>query len=115
MFHSFDTYRQDFSAVTVTEAAALLEDKQGAILFLGRASCPYCNRFIPKLHQVAQDKQLTVHFLDTTEAIPELQALRERYQVPTVPGLLIARPTGVEVRCDSSLSEQEIADFLERT
>ncbi|HEM5502859.1 conjugal transfer protein TraF [Streptococcus suis] len=110
---NFQDYIQDFTSVTVEQAQSLLTAQEGGILFIGRATCPYCNRFAPKLHKVAQDKQVTVHFLDSSQISPELQTLRDHYQVPTVPGLLVAKPTGVQVRCDSSMTEEEIAAFIE--
>lgn len=111
---TFQTLAKDFSPVTVDQARELLTTQDQAILFLGRATCPYCNRFIPKLHAVAQKHQLTVHFLDTSLASPALQDLRDHYQVPTVPGLLYASENGVAVRCDSSMTEDEIAQFVGR-
>ncbi|HFR3675519.1 TPA: thiol reductase thioredoxin [Streptococcus suis] len=87
---NFQDYIQDFTSVTVEQAQNLLAAKEGAVLFIGRATCPYCNRFAPKL-----------------------QTLRDHYQVPTVPGLLVAKPTGVQVRCDSSMTEGEIAAFIQ--
>lgn len=105
---NFQDYIQDFTSVTVEQAQNLLAAKEGAVLFIGRATCPYCNRFAPKLHKVAQDKQETVYFLDSSQVTPQLQALRDHYQVPTVP-----KPTGVQVRCDSSMTEAEIVVFIE--
>lgn len=110
---NFQTYTQDFTQLNPQEAQELLTAKDGDILFIGRSSCPYCNLFIPKLHKVAQDQQLTIHFLDSTQPSPQLQALRDHYQVPTVPGLLIAKSTGVEVRCDSSMTPDQIRTFLQ--
>ncbi|MDW8681616.1 thioredoxin domain-containing protein [Streptococcus suis] len=110
---NFQDYIKDFTSVTVEQAQSLLAAKDGAILFIGRSTCPYCNRFAPKLHKVAQDKQVTVHFLDSSQVSPQLQALRDHYQVPTVPGLLVAKSTGIQVRCDSSMTEEEIVAFIE--
>lgn len=110
---NFQDYIQDFTSVTVEQAQNLLAAKEEAVLFIGRSTCPYCNRFAPKLHKVAQDKQVTVHFLDSSQVSPQLQALRDHYQIPTVPGLLVAKSTGVQVRCDSSMTEEEIAAFIE--
>ncbi|MGV3029780.1 conjugal transfer protein TraF [Streptococcus suis] len=110
---NFQDYIQDFTSVNVEQAQGLLAAQEGGVLFIGRATCPYCNRFAPKLHKVAQDKQVTVHFLDSSQVSPQLQALRDHYQVPTVPGLLVAKSTGVQVRCDSSMTEEEIAAFMQ--
>ena len=109
----FKTYIQDFITIDVEQAQTLLSAKEGAILFIGRATCPYCNRFAPKLHKVAKEEQVPIHFLDSSQASPELQALRDQYQVPTVPGLLVAKADGVQVRCDSSMTEKEITAFIQ--
>ncbi|MBY4986088.1 conjugal transfer protein TraF [Streptococcus suis] len=110
---NFQDYIQDFTSVNVEQAQSILTAKDGGVLFIGRSTCPYCNRFAPKLHKVAQDKQVAVHFLDSSQVSPELQALRDHYQVPTVPGLLVAKSTGVQVRCDSSMTEEEIVAFIQ--
>ncbi|BCK44200.1 TPA: thiol reductase thioredoxin [Streptococcus suis] len=110
---NFQDYIQDFTSINVEQAQSILTAKDGDVLFIGRSTCPYCNRFAPTLHKVAQDKQVTVHFLDSSQISPELQTLRDHYQVPTVPGLLVAKPTGVQVRCDSSMTEAEIVVFIE--
>ena len=109
---TFQKLVSDFTSITPTQASDLLATQENHILFLGRASCPFCNRFIPKLHQVVQENNLTVYFLDTSFVSPELQDLRERYHVPTVPGLIYAGKDEVKVRCDSSMSQVEIAEFV---
>ncbi|MGT2950919.1 thiol reductase thioredoxin [Streptococcus cuniculi] len=111
--HSFQELVQDFTTISIEEAERLLV-QEGTILFLGRETCPYCQRFVPKLHSVAQATGLTVYFIDSTNPDPRLQALRSQYQAVTVPALLYAGPTGVHVRCDSSMTEDEIRHFLAR-
>ncbi|MBF0788037.1 MULTISPECIES: conjugal transfer protein TraF [unclassified Streptococcus] len=110
--NSFQELVQDFTPISIKEAEYLLAQRERTILFLGRASCPYCQRFIPKLHSVAQANGLTVYFIDSTNPDPQLQALRQRYQAATVPALLFASSNGVHVRCDSSMTEDEIRQFL---
>lgn len=112
--HFFDDIK-NFKAVSPTEASELLSAKEGAILFLGRDTCPYCRRFAPKLATVAAAQNWTVYFLHTQDPVysaQEIASLREQYHVPTVPGLLVAKASGVDVRCDSSLTEEEILAFV---
>lgn len=84
------------------------------ILFIGRASCPFCNRFAPKLRAVADHHNLSVNFLDSDDFSDSgISILREHYQVPTVPGLLVAKNGQVKVVCDSSLSEDAILSIIQ--
>lgn len=107
---------QDFKAISPKEARQLLEAKNGAILFFGRESCPYCRRFAPKLAAVAKEQNWTVYFLHTQNpaySAQEIAQVRQDYDVPTVPGLLHAKADGVQVRCDSSMTEEEIKEFID--
>ncbi|MGT2964245.1 conjugal transfer protein TraF [Streptococcus acidominimus] len=110
--YSFQELVQDFTSISVEETERLLSQGENVILFLGRATCPYCQRFVPKLHSVTQANGLTVYFIDSSNPDPQLQAFRQRYQAATVPALLFASANGVQVRCDSSMTEDEIRQFL---
>lgn len=106
------TFADYFTPISVKEANAQLQTADNFILFIGRPTCPYCRRFEPKLTQVAKDNQLTVHFLNSENQDSDTQELRTTYDVPTVPGLLVAKSGHVKVVCDSSLSEEAILDFI---
>lgn len=115
MTSDFMSIANTFQSVSPAEARKLLEAKEGAILFIGRDTCPYCIRFIPKLAQAAKEQNWTVYFLHSQSPVysaQEIAELRNDYQVPTVPGLLHAKATGVAVRCDSSMTVDEIVSFI---
>lgn len=110
----FLTLVEQFNPVTPDEAEALLEAGEGNILFIGRETCPYCRKFIVTLHEAASQENLQINFLHSeAEAyIEKTNELRDKYDVPTVPGLLYGGKDGVDVVCDSSLSVSEILEFV---
>ena len=100
------------------DADELLEAKAGNIVFIGRETCPYCRKFVRKLNPLADEYDLTVHYVHSQhpEYEDEVELLREKYDVPTVPGLLYSSETaGLIVKCDSSLEPEEILEIIERT
>ena len=100
------------------DADELLESKAGNIVFIGRETCPYCRIFVRKLSPLADEYDLTVHYVHSQhpEYEDEVELLREKYDVPTVPGLLYSSETaGLIVKCDSSLEPEEILEIIERT
>lgn|SRR5690554_5201153 len=100
------------------DADELLEAKAGNIVFIGRETCPYCRKFVRKLNPLADEHDLTVHYVHSQhpEYEDEVELLREKYDVPTVPGLLYSSETaGLIVKCDSSLEPEEILEIIERT
>lgn len=103
-----------FKATTPMEATALLKAKAGHIVFIGRETCPYCRRFAAKLSEVAQAEQLTVHYVHAQDpAYPqEILAFRQKFDIPTVPGFLYSDEAGLKVKCDSSMSPEEIVAFV---
>lgn len=105
-----------FTETTPAEADQLLEAKEGNIVFIGRETCPYCRRFVGKLSKLAEEHKLQVHYVHSKhpDYTDEIETLREKYDVPTVPGLLYSSESaGLVVKCDSSLEPEEILEIIE--
>ncbi len=111
---SFAEYISAFHTVTADEADALLKANAKNIVFIGRESCGFCHIFAEKLAKVAADKGLKIHFLHSArkDDMNSIIEFRQKYGVPTVPGFLYSDEEGVKVKCDSSMSEEEIAEFV---
>ncbi|WP_242258647.1 thioredoxin fold domain-containing protein [Streptococcus thoraltensis] len=103
-----------FNPISAVAAEDAIKNQEKFILFIGRPTCPYCQRFEPKLTKVAKDNRLSVNYLHSEDFSQgdNIQALRDKYGIKTVPGLLVAENGQVRVICDSSLSEEEILDFI---
>ncbi len=50
-------------------------------------------------------------FREEASQLNELQEFRSRYGIPTVPGFVHIADGQISVRCDSSMSAQEIKEF----
>ena len=81
---------KDLEVTTVARAQEALDNKETATFFIGRKTCPYC---------------------EEASQLNELQAFRSRYGIPTVPGFVHIADGQINVRCDSSMSAQEIKEF----
>lgn len=103
-----------FTSIDPAKAESLIQERNGNIIFVGRPNCPFCQKFIPKLYQVTQEHQLNVYYLFSQDPryAKEIQDFRQKYGVETVPGLIYAGEE-VKVRCDSSMTETEIAEFVQ--
>lgn len=102
-----------FISIDPEKAEQLVQEKAGSIIFVGRPNCPFCQKFIPKLYQVAQDHKLDVYYLYSQDPkfSEEIQAFRNKHGIETVPGLVYAGSQTM-VRCDSSMTPEEIAEFV---
>ncbi|HEQ4806809.1 TPA: thioredoxin [Streptococcus pyogenes] len=113
---TFEEIVANFIPSSVAEVTSAIASGKDMIVFLGRSSCPYCRRFVPKLAQVATDNQKDVYFVDSENAADaaELAAFRENYQLVTVPALLVSYDQHQRAVCDSSLTPDDILAFLTR-
>lgn len=105
-----------FTETTPAEADQLLEDGENNVVYIGRETCPYCRRFVGKLSKLAEDHNVKVHYVHSKhpDYTDEIKTLREKYDVPTVPGLLYSsKSAGLVVKCDSSLEPEEILEIIE--
>lgn len=107
---------QVFKETRPEEAERLLEAKEGNIVYIGRETCPYCRKFVRKLSPLAEENNLTIHYVHSQhpEYEEQVNEIREKYDVPTVPGFLYSSESaGLLVKCDSSMSEEEILEMIE--
>lgn len=112
-----ETYLEEVKAFIPTspmKAEELIEEKSGHIVYIGRETCSYSRRFVGKLSQLAKEKDLTVHYVHAQhpDYAQEIQAFRNKYGVPTVPGILYSDESGIKVKCDSSMTPDEILAFV---
>ena len=110
-----DNFTQDIKDLEVTtaeRARQAIANKENATFFIGRKTCPYC-KFATTLASVVAETQAHIFFINSEEPseLEELQAFRSEYGIPTVPGFLHIENGQVAVRCDSSMTAEEIKSF----
>ena len=108
---AFAKFVSAFIPTTPDELLQLVDGQKTTIVFLGKPSCSYCRRFVAKLSTVSLNKQLTIHFTDSSNKAA-LKTFREQHGIQTVPALLKISQGKIKAVCNSKLSEEEIEAFL---
>ncbi|WP_055070016.1 thioredoxin domain-containing protein [Clostridium massiliamazoniense] len=111
-----DTYEEDikeFKKVLSTGADELLSNKDLAVVYIGRATCPFCRKFAKKLSGLAKEIDTTIYYVDSENFSDDgINSFREKYDIVTVPGFIVGKKGEIEVRCDSSTPEDEILSMI---
>ena len=104
---------KDLEVTTVARAQEALDKKETATFFIGRKTCPYCRKFAGTLAGVVAETKAHIYFINSEEAseLDKLQAFRSEYSIPTVPGFVHVQDGQVAVRCDSSMTADDIKAF----
>ena len=110
------SYKEDvslFTKILSEEVDKLLSNENLVVVYIGRETCPYCRKFAKKLSGLVSEINTTIYYVDSDNSSDNgLKSFREKYNIVTVPGFIVSKNREIEVRCDSSITEDEILDLL---
>ena len=111
-----DTYKEDiksFKKIFSAEAMELLLKDKIAVIYIGRETCPYCRKFAKKLSSIKSKINTSIYYINSADSSDEeITSFRDKYNIVTVPGFIVQKHGNIEIRCDSSMSENEIIDMI---
>lgn len=101
-------YFDNIKKLVVLAPEDLTDLSKDALLYFGRVTCPWCRRFSRQLAKIDQK----IYYINTedTDIQPQLQTLRQQYDVPTVPTLIKRFADGTFVKFDEKT--QTVAEFV---
>ena len=113
-----DSYKEAMTYVKkihLSEVQEKIARKEDFILYIGRESCPYCQKFAPKLAVAIQKTNQTVYYLDNdSKERKDITAFAHDMNVKTVPNLSTFKKGSKEnyLKKGSKSSIEEIMDLL---
>lgn len=111
-----NTYEEDikiFKKILSKQADELLSTEEVAVIYIGRGTCPYCRKFAKKLSAVSHKINTVTYYIDSEDFSDDgIASFRQKYNIPTVPGFIVTKHGEIDVRCDSSIPEDEILNMI---
>ena len=116
MMTTYEENVNGFDKIDSIKAQALVNGEAEAVIYIGKAVCPYCQIFVKKLRKVAEETDTHIYYVSSVEKsdIEGITAFRNKYDIPTVPGFIFTNGDTVNVKCDSSMPEEEIKAFMNK-
>ncbi|ARF16894.1 thiol reductase thioredoxin [Sporosarcina sp. P3] len=113
------TYEENiagFEKIDSARADKLVKDDGEAVIYVGKEVCPYCQVFVGKLNKVSKETNTHIYYVDSIDQadMKGVSTFRNEYGIPTVPGFIYTNGDTVNVKCDSSMSEEEIKSFMHK-
>jgi len=116
LFKEYLKSTKDFEKLSADEVITKTNNNESFFLYFGRATCPYCREFVPKLDKVSKEKNVVITYLDTedTDTDIAIQKLREQYDVEFVPTLINISNQGNNVTVFNANNDSldEFLDYL---
>ena len=116
MMTTYEENVASFDKIDSEKAQALVKGRAEALIYIGKAVCPYCQIFVEKLKKVAVETNTTIYYVNSAEKsdMEGITAFRNEYDIPTVPGFVFTNGDTINVKCDSSMSEEEIKAYMNK-
>lgn len=105
-----------FDLIDSAKAQALVKGEAEVVIYIGKSVCPFCQIFVEKLKKVAEETDTTIYYVNSADNsdMEGITAFRKEYDIPTVPGFIFTSGDTVNVKCDSSMSEDEIKAYMNK-
>ncbi len=106
----------NFEKIDAAKAQTLVKDVTEAVIYIGKGECPFCQLFVEKLRNVADETNTTIFYVDSADNsdMKAISAFRKEYNIPTVPGFIFTSGDTVNVICESGMTEEEIKTFMNK-
>lgn len=116
MVATYEEIVAGFDKIDSAKAQELIKGDGEAVIYIGKAVCPYCQIFVQKLKNIVEETGVHIYHVNSVEEsdMEGITAFREEYDIPTVPGFIYTNGNTVNVRCDSSMTEEEIKAFINK-
>ena len=113
---TYEKHVAGFEKVNSAKAQELILGETEAVIYVGKAVCPFCKIFVEKLKKVAEQTNTTIYYVSSVDEsdMEGITTFRNEYNIPTVPGFIYTNEDIVNVKCDSSMSEEEIKTFMHK-
>lgn len=75
-------------SISLEEVEEKIHSREDFYLYVGRPTCPYCQKFFPNLEKAIQDTQVSVYYLNTDEESSDpVKSFVSSQNIETVPHL----------------------------
>ncbi|ALS79694.1 bacteriocin transporter [Planococcus kocurii] len=113
------TYEENiagFEKIDSAKAQELVKGETEAVIYVGKAVCPFCQTFVKKLKDVSEQTNTHIYYVNSVEAadMDGISAFRNQYNIPTVPGFIYTKGDTTNVKCDSSMNKAEIKAYMNK-
>lgn len=89
---NYRKYSNTFTEIPVKDIDDKVADNDNFILFVGRETCPYCRKFVPKLYKASEKLDKKIFYLNTISSENtknDLKQFSEINNLNVVPALLV--------------------------
>ncbi len=113
------TYEENvagFEKIDSEKALTLIKSGAEVLIYVGKEVCPFCQLFVEKLKKISEETKTTIYYVNSAEAsdMKGITSFRTAYGIPTVPGFIYSNGATLNVKCDSSMSEDEIKAYMHK-
>lgn len=104
-----NTYAENVKHLETLAPEAVETLNEDSYIYFGRETCPYCREFAEQF----PDAGVPISYVDTQNTMfdAQLQAIREKYQVQTVPTFIHRKKDGTFSKLNRDI-RQPISDFV---
>lgn len=111
---SYDDIVSGFTTISTKKLEEKVGEGEELYVYVGRKDCPYCQKFVPVLKEVAKTKDLKIYYIDTN-VDPDIDAFAEKLGMEYVPSLLYVKEGDIRMaNIGDTYSEDSVTKAIDQ-
>ncbi|MEY8371853.1 bacterocin transport accessory protein [Aerococcaceae bacterium 50-4] len=115
--NEFEEEVKNFQEITANVAQGFLDEDEEKLVFIGRPTCPFCRKYLPKLMQALGNDVENTYYLNSEQTATDDALSDFRFEVgaKTVPSLVYVGGANKfkNLNADSSNTVEEIVQAIQ--
>lgn len=115
---SYKEIVKTFETIKLNEFNKKIAEKEEFLVYIGRETCPHCQKFVPMLHDITQKQKVDIVYIESDKLdleSDEFKSFQTQYKIESVPFMMAITENGKSYETlNDTENKKELSEFIKK-